>query len=109
MTNALSGHTKTSKKQSEQYWKTEQYWKKQCMLLIERVEKLEAENKELRATIARLMKDSGTSSKPPSSDMFKDDVVSDTENGTTEKNTNTTILKNQSLREKTGRTTGGQP
>jgi hypothetical protein len=74
MTNALSGHTKTSKKQSEQYWK------KQCMLLIERVEKLEAENKELRATIARLMKDSGTSSKPPSSDIFKDETGAGTGN-----------------------------
>jgi hypothetical protein len=68
MTNALSSHTKTSKKQSEQYWQ------KQCILLIERVQRLEVENKELRVTIAHLMKDSGTSSKPPSSDMFKDET-----------------------------------
>jgi hypothetical protein len=70
MTNALSGHKKTSEKKSEQYWK------KQCMLLIERVQFLEKQVTKLEATVARLTRDSSTSSKPPSSDMFKDDACS---------------------------------
>jgi hypothetical protein len=95
MTNALSRHTKTSEKKSEQYWK------KQCMLLIERVQFLEKQITKLEATVARLTRDSSTSSKPPSSDIFKDDSGGSPPGSS--------VLKNQSLREKTGRSTGGQP
>jgi hypothetical protein len=87
MTNALSGHTKTSKEPSAHYWK------KQCMLLIERVQFLEKQVAKLEATIAHLARDSSTSSKPPSSDIFKD------ESGGSP--SGSPVLKNQSLRETT--------
>jgi len=53
------------------------------------IDNLRKENEELKRRIAQFEKDSSTSSKPPSSDLVK-------------------FAKNQSLRKKTGKKSGGQ-